>query len=124
VEPIAHELYERLAAWLQDLGFATSYVGIFVVAAAIVTLVAALYVMYRCFFSIRRWLRRKRIPKNIDLNLDREIAPVAPSRTTETEPVASTEGRRPKLDHGDGFRENLDKMRGQGPYGPKQRNDA
>lgn len=61
-----------LLEWFLNLSQNQQYVVLAFVAVTIFVLLCVSKACYNIFFRVRRWYRRKRIPKNIDLHIDRD----------------------------------------------------
>ena len=68
------EPYYLLGDWFLALSRIQQLLVIFAALVVLFTILAIIRGIYRAFFLLRRWLRRKLIPRNIDLHLDRDIA--------------------------------------------------
>ena len=111
---------DSIILWYQGLSlFGKIFFPLAAVAASVVLIVFVKF-MYRAIQRIRRFVRRKIIPKNIDLRLDRDLAP-----RTKVEPSVdqgAEQAEDPK--YGKNLKERIERMRQESPFKPQSENDA
>lgn len=107
--------------WSNAVGPITSFMTMIVIVGAIVALAGMLRLLAQLWRSAMLFARRRRIPKVVDLHLDREsqstlgrVEAKAPSRNTKTHLESYAEG----------FRKRIQALRGKGPYANSRDRDA
>lgn len=108
-------------AWSNAVGPVTSFMIMIVVVGAIVVLACMLRLLAQLWLSATLFARRRRIPKVVDLHLDRE----SPSTLDRVD--ARTASRTIKThteSYAEGFRRRVQALRGKGPYAKSMDRDT
>ena len=103
-------LVQTTLQWYESLSLTGKFVFPIFGIAGLVTLFLIYRALYTSFILIRRFIRRKLIPKNIDLRLDRDVAPeerVEPS----LEDVEESE-----IQYGTNLKDRIEQMRKDAPF--------
>ena len=72
IDAIIVNSIDSLLTWLRDLGLNQQLVVLAIAVVLIMLISFLLWVINKSIFRIKKWYRRKRIPKDINLHLDAE----------------------------------------------------
>ena len=88
-----------------------------VVAVAATGFIALVYLATKTAATrLGRWIRRKRIPKQIDLKLDRDAKPSQPRKTQSKPYSRKSNAASKKKRYGQRLRKNMERMKKNAPY--------
>ena len=96
--------------WYESLSLAGKFVFPIFGIAGLVTLFLFCRALYTSFILIRRFIRGKLIPKNIDLRLDRDVAPV-----DRVEPSLD-DAKESEIQYGTNLKDRIEQMRKDAPF--------
>ena len=107
---------QELVVWFKDLSpFAKFFYSI--VALAAIGFCAIFYLAIRSASTkVRRWVRRRRIPKNIDLRLDRDATTSPPKESGTKSRSMRADAPRKKKEYGKRLRKNMETMQNDAPF--------
>ena len=111
------EILDPLVFWFGALTFLQKFLFTAAVLALLLTPFLLLKAIYRSFFLGRRWFRRKRIPRSVDLKLDRDVAPIAPKRSLPWLPKTPSS----EPEYGGDLAKNIEAMKEDAPFKNPQR---